>query len=121
MPKRKYNSKPSYHREDDVHMGRLTAKGRTDSVSAEYGPAGHESHARSEYHRTMMRMKEDSHMINEDFGAPALCPREVIDKEWGYQRHYVMEGQIRDLYGAVSATMAEDGEDLRKELKPTNW
>lgn len=87
----------------------------------ESGPAGHESRSHSEYKRTMMRMKEDSHMIKEDHSAPALCPRSIIDRDWGSNYEYIMDGQIRDLYGAVSATMKEDSSDLRKELKPTNW
>jgi len=111
MPKKR-------HHEAKSHLGRMASHTKDYS---EDGPMGHESRSRSEYHRSMMRMKEDSHMIGDDFSAPALCPRSVIDKEWGSNYQYIMDGQIKDLYGAVTSTMKEDSDDLRKELKPTNW
>lgn len=106
---------------DHVREARVRPSGYEDRGSMELGPAGHESRSKNEYHRAQMRMKEDSHMIKEDYSAPALCPRGIIDREWGSNYDYILDGQIMDLYGAVSATMKEDSEDLRKELKPTNW
>lgn len=62
------------------------------------------------------------HMISEDHSAPALLPREVIDREWPVAyKGDVMAGKINDLFSGVQAQLDEDEADMARELGPKKY
>lgn len=61
-----------------------------------------------------------SNMINDDWGAPALLPRHVIDKAYPERGHYMGYG-MPDLYTGVEQQINEDGMELGHINKPKKY
>lgn len=74
------------------------------------------------YHSSDPRkmMKQDGGMIHDDWSAPALLPRQVIDKEWP-ARHQYSGGYVDDLFMGVSKQLSEDASDLKRIMKPKKY
>lgn len=65
-------------------------------------------------------MNEDSHMIHDDWSAPALLPQRVIDRDWPKNNNYMKYGEA-DLFMGVQKQLNEDGADMRRENKPKKY
>lgn len=61
-------------------------------------------------------MNEDSRMIGDDWSAPALLPRMVMDKDWPQAHNYMNYGEA-DLFMGVQKQLKEDGSDMKREFK----
>jgi len=62
----------------------------------------------------------DSGMIHDDWGAPALLPQRVIDRDWPKAGNYMNYGE-EDLFIGVQKQLNEDGQDMRREFKPGKY
>ncbi|HEY5268696.1 MAG TPA: hypothetical protein VII94_06290 [Candidatus Saccharimonadales bacterium] len=74
----------------------------------------------SGYKESRRMMARDGSMIREDFSAPALLPRGVIDEYWPKANNYHM-GYVEDLFYGVQKQMHEDYDDLGREMKPKKY
>lgn len=63
-------------------------------------------------------MGHDGEMIHDDYGAPALCPREVIEMEWPELGRY-LDQREPDLFSGVQRQMKKDMSDMKKSYKPS--
>jgi len=70
------------------------------------------------YHES--KRKGSSGMITDDWGAPALLPRQVMDKEWPAAEHYMNYGEP-DLFTGVTRQIGEDAAGMRKVAKPHKY
>jgi hypothetical protein len=84
------------------------------------------SHSRSEQKREK-HLKHKQHlmggvgMIADDWAAPALLPRNVIDRNWPSNHVDYMGGHIDDLFTGVQEQLGEDAADLRREMEPKKY
>jgi hypothetical protein len=76
--------------------------------------------AYSGYKESRRMMARDGAMIREDFSAPALLPRQVIDEYWARAPRYDM-GYVDDLFYGAQKQMHEDYADLKREEKPGKY
>jgi hypothetical protein len=65
-------------------------------------------------------MKKAGGMISEDRSAPALLPRNVMEKNY-VSGDYGVGGYIDDLYQGVTKQMQEDSMDFKKVFKPSKY
>lgn len=61
--------------------------------------------------------KNEGSMINEDMSAPALLPRNVIDKYWEETPSYMQHIEL-DLFRGVEKQMKKDRSDFSREFFP---
>ncbi len=61
-------------------------------------------------------MNRDSHMIEEDWSAPCLLPKMVIDRDWPRSHNYMNYSEA-DLFMGVNKQLNEDQNDMKKAFK----
>lgn len=59
-------------------------------------------------------------MIREDWSAPALCPREVMQKYWPAGAYYD-NGYVSDLFSGVQDQLDQSASDYAKVKKPSKY
>lgn len=64
-----------------------------------------------------MNGRKSPMMIKDDFSAPALCPRQAVDKYWPRDSYPLSGTSARDLFSGVQDTMRNDGRKLRGAFK----
>ena len=69
---------------------------------------------------TKMMMSRDSNMIKEDWNAPCLLPKEVIDRDWPRAGKYNM-GYVDTLFNGVQKQLEEDASDFKKVFAPKKY
>lgn len=69
------------------------------------------------HNATVRAMGHDGEMIHDDYSAPALCPRHVIEMEWPELGRY-MDERMPDLFSGVQRQMKKDMSDMKKLYKP---
>lgn len=74
----------------------------------------------SGYKESRSMMARDGAMIREDFSAPALLPRNVIDEYWPRANNYHM-GYVEDLFYGAQKQMHEDYDDLGRAMGPKKY
>lgn len=88
-------------------------------------PSGMEKEMVKEYgsssrSQAMHMKKKDGGMIHEDWAAPCLTPRSVIEKEWpGYG--YIMGEQMKDLFSGVNDMMKKDRKETNSIKDPRKY
>ena len=65
-------------------------------------------------------MNQDAGMIQDDWSAPALLPRMVIDKDWPHGWNYMNYGEA-DLFTGVQKQIKEDHSDMKKAFGPRKY
>ena len=65
-------------------------------------------------------MNRDSGMIREDWSAPCLLPKQVIDRDWARNSNY-MNYSEEDLYMGVQKQLREDRDGFEKAFKPGKY
>jgi hypothetical protein len=106
MPKRYHDSKMGMGKGYKGHI-----KGRADSAQEREKQVMHKEHSMG-----------GVAMIADDWSAPALLPRNVIDRNWPRSHDYdYMGGHINDLFTGVQDQIGDDVSDLRREMNPKKY
>ncbi len=106
------------YRKEGVHYRRDGEYLRNDTME-NYRSEGkfNRSDANGNYRRAKDMESREGGMINDDWNAPSLLPRMVIDKYYGTDYHYVEQTQP-DLYTGVEKQLKMDREAFRREFYP---
>lgn len=107
-----YRGESVDHRESTEDGGSMARRkgSKIDSRQEVYGA----------YEKTAMTMRRDANMISEDWSAPALCPRNAMEKVWPDRRS--MKGMVLpDLFDAVQGQESADSAALDRALDPEKF
>lgn len=66
------------------------------------------------------RISHGLNMISDDWNAPALLPREVMDKQWPAGQSYMNHTEA-DLFTGVNKGLQEDSKNYKGSFRPGKY
>ena len=112
MAKRHHQSKRARHHEHEGMERYERGEGHSPVPNTVSGLDSYRSH----------HMKGRGYgMISDDMSAPALLPRQIIDREYPKMDYVMGQGQIGSLFSGEQEMMAEDRHEMKKIFKPRKY